>query len=121
MSITRTPLRNTVYNHFPSSLKTFLYSVKLFELQWFIIIFRSFNEEKISTIEIRLSAEMEKKGRNHKMQRNIDPKMGLNTFPNVLDVSIIPNVELIFRHHPGKDHLQEAIRSALHQRPQFPE
>ena len=64
---------------------------------------------------------MEKKGRNHKNAANIDPKMGLNTFPNVFDVSIIPNVELIFHHHPGKDHLQEAIQSAWHQRPLFPE
>ena len=97
ISITRTPLRKTLYNHFPSFLNTFfVLFTNCLNFTGSSFSLGTLTKKKISAKEIKLSAEIEKNGRNHKIAANTEPKMGLNTFPNVFDVSIIPKEELIF-------------------------
>src|SRR5690625_4396359 len=48
----------------------------------------------IISTEIIQNIGMEKNGINHTINVSAEPKIGLNTFPIVLDVSMIPNVAL---------------------------
>ena len=97
ISMTKIPLRNTVNSHFPSDLNVFLtFCMNIFNFTGSSVSFGALTKKKIRKIEIKLKKEMEKNGKNHKSAANIEPRMGLNTFPNVFDVSIIPKQELVF-------------------------
>ena len=50
-----------------------------------------FTKNHISRIDTKQKIGMEKKGINQTNPAKKDPRIGLNTFPSVLDVSINPN------------------------------
>ena len=54
-------------------------------------LFGVLTKKNMSNIDTKQKIGMEKKGINQKNPAKKDPKIGLNTFPRVLDVSISPN------------------------------
>ena len=52
--------------------------------------FFAFTRTSNKTIDMIHKTGIAQNGKNHTMAARADPKIGLSTFPNVLDVSIIP-------------------------------
>src|SRR4051812_43382505 len=84
-------MKNMAYSHFPLSVKVFLTFLKnCLKGIGFSFFFGHLTKNVINKTEIVQKIGNDKKGKNQINPAKNAPKIGLNTLPKVLDVSINP-------------------------------
>lgn len=89
------PMKKMALSHLPLWEKVFLTFLKnVLNGIGFSFDFGTLTRNHTKIVEMKEKTGMAKNGRNQTMPANMEPKIGLNTFPKVLDVSMIPRVLL---------------------------